>query len=349
MKTLTEYILESLIFEKKSLTSRSEKLAKNIINIVTSKNNDNDKFKASKNERTILQNISNDKKDDIDKFYSDKSNIFKFTISIKEQHYDLFFIINCYNEDEIKGKLNTFDFYVENNKTVYYIVMNCIEKIDNIANEKDTLVHELRHFYDKIKGHGGTKNDTYDENTLKKYNKFLYYISQTEQNAFYAGFKQKLNSDENYQTQLENLVKMYRKQGYKTIEEIIKQFCEESYDYRLKNCFQESDDWAQLKEPTELVDKMKCHNPLCFLEYKYYILDSYENFCKFIYENPTNNKKDEKRKKEILGFLESYNNDKPIKNADQLRNVYNGVSRFYNKTFSNYMNLIKNFIRKHMG
>lgn len=358
MKTLTEYILESLILEKRSLTSRAQKWAQNIIKIVKE---DDAKFKASKDELKMLENISRGKKDDIDKFYNDNSNIFKFTISIKEQHYDLFLILNCYDEDEINSKLNTFDFFEsEDGKLVYYIVLNCKDSINDIENQKNTLAHELRHFYDKIKGHGGTKNDTYDKDTINKYNQFLYYISQTEQNAFYAGFKQKLTENETFQNQLLTLFKAYNKEG-NAIEKVIKQFCEDSYDYRLNNCFRNSDDTSeenlnleQLSKPegAEALNKAKCYNPLRFLEYNYYILDTFDNFKTFISENPKKpGKEDNERKEEILKFLKPYNDDKEINPNDEntLKKVYEGIKKFYKQTFSSYMNLIKQFIKKHMG
>lgn len=357
MKTITEYILESLILEKRSLTSRAQKWAQNIIKIVKE---DDAKFKASDDERKMLENISNGKKDNIDKFYNDNSNIFKFTISIKEQHYDLFFIINCYGKDEINSKLNTFDFFEsEDSKLVYYIVLNCKDNINDIENQKNTLAHELRHFYDKIKGHGGTKNDTYDKDTINKYNQFLYYISQTEQNAFYVGFKQKLTENETFQNQLLTLFKVYNKEG-KTIEEVIKQFCKDSYDYRLNNCFRNSDDMSdenlnleQLSKPkeAETLNKAKCYNPLRFLEYNYYILDTFDNFKTFILENPKKpGKEDNARKEEILKFLKPYNDDKEIdpENEVQLKKVYDGIKKIYKGTFKSYMNIIKNFIKKHM-
>jgi hypothetical protein len=367
MKTLHEYILESLIFEKKSVADLAEEKATEIIKIVTSDNKD--KFKASDDERNILKDISDKKTQKIDKFYSDKSNIFKITISFKgnkrhpRQNYDLFIIINCYKEEYINGKLNTFDFCKsENGKLVFYIVLNCIDDIYNIRQQKNTLAHEIRHFYDKIKGHGGTKNDTYDEKTINKYNKFLYYISQTEQNAFYTGFKQKLNEDENFQKQLLSLFNAYNQEGNKTIEEVIKQFSEESYKYRLENCFINSDDLSNINEPdkpkdtddketklNKTINIIRCHNPLLFWEYKYYILDTPEHFYEFISKNPKTKKEDNERKEEILSFLKPYNDDKPIETKEQLENVYNGIIKFYNGTFSSYMNLIKNFIKKHNG
>lgn len=351
MKTLTEYILESLILEKRSLTNRAQKWAQNIIKIV--KEND-DKFKASKDELKMLGNISNGKKDDIDKFYSDNSNVFKFTISIKEQHYNLFLILNCYGEDEINSKLNTFDFFEsEDGKLVYYIVLNCKDNINDIENQKNTLAHELRHFYDKIKGHGGTKNDTYNKDTINKYNQFLYYISQTEQNAFYAGFKQKLTENKTFQNQLLTLFKAYNKES-KTIEEVIKQFCKDSYNYRLNNCFRNSDDMSeenlnleQLSKPkeAEALNKAKCYNPLRFLEYNYYILDSFDSFLIFISKNPKTEQEDNERKEEILSCLKPYNDDKPIENEKQIKNVYNEIIKFYNNIYKNYIKIIKNVIK----
>lgn len=258
MKTLTEYILESLIFEKKTLTSRAQKLAQNIIKIVKE---DDAKFKASDDEQTMLQNISKSKEEKNKKdqfYYEDKSKIFKITISLKEQHHDLFFIINCWDENDIKDKINTFDFYeLENNKTVFYIALNCIDIKDKkdtklvhgIENETDTLVHEIRHFYDKIKGHGGTKNNTYNADTINKYNKFLYYISQTEQNAFFAGFKQKFKQNKHdIQGQLLNVFSNYKEnEKCKNVEEFIEQFSLDCYKYRLENCFDKSDDWSKIK------------------------------------------------------------------------------------------------------
>lgn len=364
MKTLHKYILESLILEKKSVADLAEEKSEDIIKIVTSSNND--KFKASTDERIILKDISDKKTKKIDKFYSDKSNIFKIQISLKgnkrqpRQNYDLFIIINCYPKKYINGKLNTFDFCKsKNGKIVFYVVLNCIDDIYNIRQQKNTLAHEIRHFYDKIKGHGGTKNDTYDEKTINKYNKFLYYISQTEQNAFYTGFKQKLNEDETFQKQLLTLFNVYNPEGNKTVEEVIKQFSLDSYNYRLEKCFKKSDDVSeknlnltQLSNPpkAEELNKAKCFNPLRFLEYNYYILDSYENFYEFISKNPKNpNVEDNKRKEEILGFLKPYNDDKEIETKEQLQNVYNGIVKFYKGTFSSYMNIIKQFIKKHMG
>lgn len=368
MKTLTEYILESLIFEKKTLTSRAQKIADKVIDIVINNKNE---FKASKAEETILEKISEEKNKEDKFYYKDNSNIFKIPISLKEQHYDLFFIINCWDENDIKDKINTFDFKLENNKTVFYIALNCID-INTIENkkhkhgieiQKDTLVHEIRHFYDKIKGHGGTKNNTYDAYTINKYNKFLYYISQTEQNAFFAGFKQKFKANkDNIQGQLLNVFSNYKEnEKCKNVEEFIEQFSSDCYKYRLENCFDGSDDWSKIKYPdahqktddeeTKLkktINLIRCHNPLLFLEYKYYILDSYENFYEFISKNPIDNKKDDERKKEILNCLQSYNNDKPIKNTDQLRKVYKKITGFYNKIFSNYMNLIKQFIENNI-
>ena len=362
MKTLQEYILESLILEKRSLTDLALEKAEEIIKIVTS--NNNDKFKASTDEQNILKDISNKKTKKIDKFYGDKSNIFKITISLKgnkrrpRQNYDLFIIINCYKKEHINGKLNTFDFCKsEDGKLVYYIVLNCIDNIYNLRQQKNTLAHEIRHFYDKIKGHGGTKNDTYDEKTINKYNNFLYYISQTEQNAFYAGFKQKLNENETFQKQLLTLFNAYNTEGKKTIEEVIKQFSEESYKYRLEKCFKNSDDMTeenldltQLSKPkkAEELNKAKCYNPLRFFEYNYYILDTPEHFYEFISENPKKpGVEDNERKEEILSFLKPYNDDKPIETDEQLKNVYVGIKKFYKQTFSSYMNLIKQFIKKH--
>lgn len=364
MKTLQEYILESLILEKRSLTDLAQEKAEEIIKIVTSSNND--KFKASDDERNILKDISNKKTKKIDKFYGDKSNIFKITISLKgnkrrsRQNFDLFIIINCYKD--INGKLNTFDFCKsENGKLVYYIVLNCKDDIYNIRQQKNTLAHEIRHFYDKIKGHGGTKNDTYDEKTINKYNNFLYYISQTEQNAFYAGFRQKLTENETFQNQLLTLFNAYNEEGNRSIEEVIKQFSEESYEYRLKYCFINSDDTSeknldlkQLSKPegAEALNKAKCYNPLRFLEYNYYILDTFDNFKTFISENPKKpGKEDNARKEEILKFLKPYNDDKEINPNDEntLKNVYDGIKKIYKGTFKSYMNIIKNFIKKHMG
>lgn len=395
MKTLTEYILESLIFEKKSVADLAEEKATEIINIVTSKNNVyRNKFLASDDEREILKGISEEKgkQNEKDKFFYDNSNIFKFKLPLKikrlrkKEKYDLFIIINFYSQDEINSKLNSCDFYEKNNKAWYYIVLNCIKstkKIDNnenkkdtldfenIKNEKNTLTHEISHFYDKLKELGGTKNDTYKDSTINKYNKFLYYISQTEQRAFYAGFKQKLNENKKYQYLLLELFNFYKgkdenKDKNLTVEEFIKQFCSESYDYRLENYFKDSDtepepdsednkannqkNTEDKKQPTieEMLPEIMCHNPLRFLEYKYKILDSFKSFLTFISKNPKTKQEDNERKEEILSFLKSYNDDKEIETKEQLENVYNGIVKFYNGTFSSYMNIIKNFIKKHM-
>lgn len=369
MKTLQEYILESLILEKRSLTSRAQKWAQKIIDNVLSDNNEvKNKFLASDVEKTMLKNIS-DKKDDIDKFYIDekdkKSDIFKFQISVKEQPYDLFLILNCYSEDVINSKLNTFDFCESEGKLVYYIVLNCKDNIGDIENQKHTLAHELRHVYDKIKGHGGTKNDTYKEETINKYNKFLYYISQTEQNAFYTGFKTKFTENkENIQGQLLNVFNDYKKnKNCKNVEQFIKQFSLDCYKYRLENCFDGSDDWSKIEYPNKpkdtdnektklekTINLIRCHNPLLFLEYNYYILDTFDSFKTFISENPKKpGKEDNGRKEEILKYLKPYNDDKEINHNDEntLKKVYDEIKKFYKQTFSSYINLIKQFIKKH--
>ena len=50
-------------------------------------------------------------------------------------------------------------------------------------------------------------------------------------------------------------------------------------------------------------------------------------------------------------FLKPYNDDKEINPNDEntLKKVYEGIKKFYKQTFSSYMNLIKQFIKKHMG
>ena len=106
----------------------------------------------------------------------------------------------------------------------------------------------------------------------------------------------------------------------------------------------------QLSKPkeAEALNKAKCYNPLRFLEYNYYILDSFDSFLTFISKNPKTEQEDNERKEEILSCLKPYNDDKPIENEEQLKKVYDGIKKIYKGTFKSYMNIIKNFIKKHM-
>ena len=82
-------------------------------------------------------------------------------------------------------------------------------------------------------------------------------------------------------------------------------------------------------------NKAKCYNPLRFLEYNYYILDTFDNFKTFISENPKKpGKEDNERKEEILKFLKPYNDDKEINPNDEntLKKVYEGIKKFYKQS-----------------
>ena len=269
------------------------------------------------------------------------SKLFKFNIKHKENKYDLFLIINF--TENFAQKTNSFDYDTIDEKNIYYIVINSRGKKHFRTKLDDTLMHEIRHFFDAITNAGGSKNNTYNDKTLNKYNKFLYYISQTEQNAFFAGFKRNLKNNKG--GIVDKLKYTYEHSKANSIEEFLKLFCLNCYKFRLENCFKDSDDCCDINEPDDNQGKILCHNPLRFLEYKYYILDSYEHFCEFISKNPKTKKEDKKRKKEILKCLEPYNDDKPIENDKQIKNVYNEIIKFYNNIYKNYIKIIKNVIK----
>lgn len=344
MKSLKNYIYEHLILEKKSLTNLSSKITDKIINIVkTNISEDNHKYKVSDEEIEDLKKISKNKNKSLYKNLDDHSKLFKFNIKHKENKYDLFLIINF--TPQFTQKTNSFDYDTIDEKNIYYIVINSKGKKHFRTKLDDTLTHEIRHFFDAITGAGGSKNNTYNDKTLNKYNKFLYYISQTEQNAFFAGFKRNLKNNKG--GIVDKLKTTYKKSDAKSIEEFLEKFCLNCYNFRLKKCFKDSDDCSDIKEPKDTNEKILCHNPLRFLEYKYYILNSYKNFNTFISKNPITDTEDKKRKKEILKCLEPYNNDKPIdiKNVEEIKNVYNEIIKFYNNIYKNYIKIIENEIK----
>lgn len=331
MKSIIDCISESLIliFEKKSWNKLSEKLANKIIA----------KFK---NDDTV------DMPKEFDREIPDDAK----TVAIEGLQYG-----------DIKATL--YVSYSENYKMDEFVNDSLKDKLKNIAiilihgtvehidETDDTLAHEIRHFYDALTGKGGNENNTYDEDDLMRFEKFLYLISPTEQNAHTAGFRKWIQKEKNLELLLSQYKKIYPKDYKKLrpqdIDGFIEKFCTELTNKRhalLKD--KETDDENQLKDITidieingEKVSKTAdelLENPVRLFEYNYYLLNSKDNFVKFITTNLASEKSRPNDDIEhIKSKLSVFNNGQFDEDV-----VYKVILTKYKQTFNTFKKILEN-------
>jgi len=320
MRTLREYINESMIFEKQSFNKLSDILADKIIGLFK-----NEQFvdlpdigdKAKDDSKTVkVENIK----------YKDKNVI--LYVSYSNEYNDEFL-----NEISLKGDYKN---------DAFILIKGDLENIDNTD---DTLAHEIRHFYDELTGNGGEINNTYDENSVNKFEKFLYLISPTEQNAHTAGFRKWIKKDKNL-TLLKNT---YDALKSKDIDSFIEKFSTIMTNRRheaLKD--KDSDDETQLKDMTININGKNVpadagtENPVRLFEYKYYILDSLDSFKKYINTNLASGKeRSDEDKKYIINHLAVLNDG-----DTDIDSLYKVILKKYNQTFNTFKRILENSLNK---
>lgn len=320
MRTLKEYIDESMIFEKKSFNKLSDILANKVIDL----------FK--KEQFTDLPDIS-------EKNVDDAKTVKVENIKYKDKNITLYI---SYSNDYNDEFLNEISLKGKHKDEAFILIKGNIENIDDTD---DTLTHEIRHFYDELTGNGGEINNTYDENSINKYEKFLYFISPTEQNAHTAGFRKWINKDKNLQL----LKNTYDNLKLKDIDSFIEKFSTTMTNRRhaaLQN--KDTDDETQLKNIMIDINGKKVkadtatENPVRFFEYKYYVLNSIDNFKKFINSNLASGKKrSDDDKNYIISHLAVLNNG-----SKDIESIYKNILKKYNQTFSTFKKILENSLNK---
>lgn len=320
MRTLREYINESMIFEKQSFNKLSDLLADKIIGLF-------------KDEQFV------DLPDIGDKAKDDAKTVKVENIKYKDKNVTLYVSYSNEYNDEF---LNEISLKGDYKNDAFILIKGDLENIDNTD---DTLAHEIRHFYDELTGNGGEINNTYDENSVNKFEKFLYLISPTEQNAHTAGFRKWIKKDKNL-TLLKNT---YDALKSKDINSFIEKFSTIMTNRRheaLKN--KDSDDETQLKDMTINVNGKNVpadagtENPVRLFEYKYYILDSLDSFKKYINTNLASGKeRSDEDKKYIINHLAVLNNG-----DTDIDSLYKVILKKYNQTFNTFKRILENSLNK---
>lgn len=320
MRTLREYINESMIFEKQSFNKLSDLLADKIIGLF-------------KDEQFV------DLPDIGDKAKDDAKTVKVENIKYKDKNVTLYVSYSNEYNDEF---LNEISLKGDYKNDAFILIKGNLENIDNTD---DTLAHEIRHFYDELTGNGGEINNTYDENSVNKFEKFLYLISPTEQNAHTAGFRKWIKKDKNL-TLLKNT---YDALKSKDINSFIEKFSTIMTNRRheaLKN--KDSDDETQLKDMTINVNGKNVpadagtENPVRLFEYKYYILDSLDSFKKYINTNLASGKeRSDEDKKYIINHLAVLNNG-----DTDIDSLYKVILKKYNQTFNTFKRILENSLNK---
>ena len=320
MRTLREYINESMIFEKQSFNKLSDILADKIIGLF-------------KDEQFI------DLPDIGDKAKDDAKTVKVENIKYKDKNVTLYVSYSNEYNDEF---LNEISLKGDYKNDAFILIKGDLENIDNTD---DTLAHEIRHFYDELTGNGGEINNTYDENSVNKFEKFLYLISPTEQNAHTAGFRKWIKKDKNL-TLLKNT---YDALKSKDIDSFIEKFSTIMTNRRheaLKD--KDSDDETQLKNMTINVNGKNVpadagtENPVRLFEYKYYILDSLDSLKKYINTNLASGKeRSDEDKKYIINHLAVLNNG-----DTDIDSLYKVILKKYNQTFNTFKRILENSLNK---
>lgn len=320
MRTLREYINESMIFEKQSFNKLSDILADKIIGLF-------------KDEQFV------DLPDIGDKAKDDAKTVKVENIKYKDKNVTLYVSYSNEYNDEF---LNEISLKGDYKNDAFILIKGDLENIDNTD---DTLAHEIRHFYDELTGNGGEINNTYDENSVNKFEKFLYLISPTEQNAHTAGFRKWIKKDKNL-TLLKNT---YDALKSKDIDSFIEKFSTIMTNRRheaLKD--KDSDDETQLKDMTINVNGKNVpadagtENPVRLFEYKYYILDSLDSFKKYINTNLASGKeRSDEDKKYIINHLAVLNGG-----DTDIDSLYKVILKKYNQTFNTFKRILENSLNK---
>lgn len=321
MKTLKEYINESLILEKFSLTKLSEQLADKIIDII---NNNSE------------ENIGELK--DIDKSLQKKypnAKVYKISgIKYNDKQSTLYIIVNENSEEASNTYDNDLSFKDDNN--LGYIIIN-IPEGKNIEDNSDSLSHELRHYYDQLSEQDvNNRNNTYEPNKDEGlWDGFLYRISPTEQNAFYTGFKKWINKNDN----LEKFKSYYSKLESKNVDDFIEKLSKMLIEKR-HNLLKANNKQNEKELANE--DQGSVENPIRILEYNYYILDSFEHFEEFINKDLiTGKERSDEDKQYIINHLATFTNG----DTSDLKKIYNNIKSKYKQTFNSYKTLLQKVLK----
>jgi len=363
MKTINQYIYESLIFEVN--TKQAISLAKVIVKEI----NKREKLPIKEIwddipkdlHKELLKAVNNDKKKLIEakgviisKYHFSKVD--KDLDIIYIQHPDLHF--NFFDPD--KDRL---------------VLTSPSEDVNSIANE---IGHEYSHIVDWAKGNNNG-NDTYTSGQDERiFDQFLYLISNTEQKAMKINLKEKLikyfskfinidlNSD-NVKKQLklsEGMIKIIQSIqnliNSKSIDDIkinefVENLCKSMTETRhkllkseeaistIKIKYKGKNNSYRVYDELKLSDKSRetVENILRILEYKYYIMDSLEHFENFINNDEvTGENRDEAVKEYIKSRLSTYTDgDKNIEK------MYNEINKIYKQSCNNYLQDLKNAIK----
>lgn len=334
MKTINQYIYESLIFEVKTKAAIS--LAKIIVKEIDKRD------KVLLND--IWENLPDDLKNDLLKLTDEKTLknevkgviIPKYHFSKVNKDLDIIYL------EHPELNFNSFD--PDKNRLVF---TSPSEDVSSIANE---IGHEYSHIVDWAKGNNNG-NDTYTPNQDEPlFDKFLYLISNTEQKAMKINLKEKLVKNKSIQ-ELVNSGQLKIENMDKSIKDLCINMTNDRHEQLQKNnaiskieiTYQNEKHTYDVYNEKELPKKIqgKFENPLRLLEYKYYIMDNREHFENFINNDEITGKERKDAVKEyIKSKLSTYTDgDKNIEK------MYNEINKIYKQSCHNYLQDLKNAIK----
>ena len=335
MKTINQYIYESLIFEVKTKAAIS--LAKIIVKEIDKRD------KVPLND--IWENLPDDLKNDLLKKLTDE-NISKNEVKgviIPKYHFskvnkdlDIIYL------EHPKLNFNSFD--PDKDRLV---LTSPSEDVSSIANE---IGHEYSHIVDWAKGNNNG-NDTYTPGQDEPlFDKFLYLISNTEQKAMKINLKEKLVKNTHIQSfvnsrqlTIENINDFVKNLCINMINDRHEQLQKSNAISKIEITYQNEKHIYDVYNEKELPEKIqgKFENPLRLLEYKYYIMDNIEHFENFINNDEITGKP---RPNEVQEYIKSKLSIYTDGNKN-IEKMYNEINKIYKQSCHNYLQDLKNAIK----